>query len=719
MKIYKTENIRNIVLAGSAGAGKTTLAEAMVYEGGLIPRKGDVASKNTLSDYKEIEHSREGSVFSSLLHTVNGENKINIIDAPGAKSLIGNLISALTVADTAVILLNAQTGIESGTERAWEQIEKMNKPVVFAINHLDHEQSNFEKTVEQIHNQFGNHAIIAQYPIEIGDSFNSIIDVITMKMYTCDGSSPRKVHDIPAEEMEKANELHNTLVEAAAENDDTLMEIFFDKDSLTEDEMREGIMKGIMARGMFPIFCIGANNNTGVQRFSEFISNTTRSPEHYPTLLTENNAEVKNDSESPTNLFVFKSSSEHHLGEVTFFKVISGTIKEHDDLVNNSNGHKERISQLYIVNGKNRTKVEALSAGDLGATIKLKSTKTGNTLTEDKDSELKFAPIPFPSSKYRVAIRATAEADEEKLGEALHKIHEEDPTIILEYSKELKQLIIHSQSEFHINTLKWALENEYKLKVELDTPKIPYRETITKPSAGDFRHKKQSGGAGQFGEVHLIIEPHEDDKPAPKKYNIKGKEISVNVRNTTEYDLKWGGKLVFYNCIVGGVIETSYMPAIAKGLMEKMENGPLTGSYARDIRVCVYDGKMHQVDSNEISFKIAGSKAFSEAFKQASPKLLEPVYDVEVNIPSEYMGDAMSDLQSRRALIQGMSSKKGIETISAKVPLAELGRYSTALSSLTHGRGHYEMEFADYSPVPSDLQNELIKKHEEHLAEND
>lgn len=712
MKIYKTKDIRNIALAGHAGSGKTTLAENMALEGKKIQRRGSIDGKTTLSDYKPVEHEQEGSVYSAVMHTEWENTKINILDAPGALDFIGGAVSSISVADTTLLLLNTQNGVEVGSEIHWRLAEKFNKPVIIVANHLNHDKTNFEKTIDLAKEQFSNKVTIVQYPVNQGPEFNSIIDLITGKMYkwATDGSNPEVV-DIPSEEKDKANELRMALIESAAENDESLMETFFENETLTEDEMRDGILTGILNRGMFPVLCTAAKQNIGTRRLLDFIKNAVPSPADMPAIKTVDDKEIKPDASGPKSLFVFKTSVEEHLGEVLYFRMMSGEISESDDLINQNNQNKERISQIFASNGKNRENISSIVAGDIGATVKLKSTSNGDTLNE-KGCNYKFKDIQYPNPKFRKAIKALNESDEEKLGEYLHRLRDEDPTYILEYSKELKQLIIHGQGDHHLNTLKWHLDNIFKVETEFLAPKIPYRETITKAAQADYRHKKQSGGAGQFGEVHMIIEPYEEGKAKPGTFKFNGKEITVNVRDEDIIDLKWGGKLVFFNCIVGGVIEKSYMPAIIKGLMEKMENGPLTGSYARDIRVMVYDGKMHDVDSNEISFKIAGSKAFSDAFKKAGPKILEPVYDLEVMVPSESMGDVMSDLQGRRAIILGMSSAKGFEVIKAKVPLAEVTKYATALSSISGGRATFEMEFAEYAPVPGDIQTELIKAHE-------
>jgi elongation factor G len=718
MKVYKANEIKNIALLGSSGSGKTTLAESMLFEGGVISRRGDINNNSTVSDYFRVEHEYGYSVFSSVLYTEWLGKKINFIDCPGADDFINGAITSLNVTDTALILLNSTQGIEVGTENQFRYTDQTNKPVIFVVNQLDHEKANYEQTIESATEAFGKKVVIVQYPINAGSGFNALVDVLKMKMYKWgpDGGEP-EILDIPDEEKDKADELHNILVESAAENDESLMELFFEEGTLNEDQMRQGIKKGLIARDLFPVFCVSAQKDMGVRRLMEFLGNIVPFVSEMPAPVTDKEEEVACDPNGPASLFIFKTSIEPHLGEVSFFKVMSGTVKEGVDLINVNKGSKERLSALYCVAGNNRAKIAELVAGDIGATVKLKETRTNHTLSE-KGCDYKFMPIKYPNPKYRTAIKAVNESDDEKLGEVMQRMHEEDPTLVIEYSKELKQVIVHGQGEFHLNTMKWRIEHNDKIEIEFLDPKIPYRETITKMARADYRHKKQSGGAGQFGEVHMVIEPYEEGMPNPTSFKIDGQEMKVNVRNTDVVELDWGGKLVFNNCIVGGSIDNRFMPAILKGLMEKMEEGPLTGSYARDIRVSVYDGKMHPVDSNEISFKLAGRNAFSAAFKTAGPKILEPVYDVEVKVPSDRMGDVMSDLQGRRALIEGMSSEKGFEVIKAKVPLKEMNKYSTSLSSITGGRAFYSMSFAKYDKVPPEIQDQLLKDYEKQQQED-
>lgn len=713
MKVYQTNEIKNIALLGSKGSGKTTLAESMLYECGVIKRRGTVEAKNTVSDSFPVEKEYGYSVFSTVFYAEFLGKKLNVIDCPGADDFVGNAITALNVTDTGLILINSQYGVEVGTQNIFRTTQRLKKPVIFALNQLDGEKADYENVMEQMREHFGNKIVAIQYPLQCGAGFNAMIDVLLMKKYSWgpDGGVP-VIEDIPESEMPRALELHQALVEAAAENDETLMDKFFEEGHLTEDEMREGIRKGLVDRSIYPVFCVSAAKDMGVRRMMEFLGNVVPFVEEMPAPVATDGTEVKPDSNGPLSLYFFKTTVEPHIGEVSYFKVMSGTLTPGVDLENVTRGSRERIAQIYCVCGSIKTQVDKLCAGDIGATVKLKDVRTGNTL-DVKDCEWQFDFIRFPEPKYRRAVRPVTESDAEKLMTILTRMHEEDPTWVVEQSKELKQTILSGQGEFHLRTLKWRVENNDKLPIIFEEPRMPYRETITKASRADYRHKKQSGGAGQFGEVHLIIEPYTEGSPLPDTYRFGNQEYKMSVRDTQEIPLQWGGKLVVHNCIVGGAIDARFIPAIVKGLMDRMEQGPLTGSYARDVRVCIYDGKMHPVDSNEISFRLAGRNAFSEAFRNAGPKVLEPVYDVEVMVPSDVMGDVMSDLQGRRAIIMGMESDNGFEKIIAKVPLKEMGSYSTALSSITGGRSAFTMKFASYELVPSDVQEKLLKEYAE------
>ncbi|MBP8776493.1 MAG: elongation factor G [Bacteroidaceae bacterium] len=719
MKTYQTSEIKNIALVGCSKSGKTTLVEAMLYESGVIKRRGTIEGKNTVSDYFPVEQEYGYSVFSTVLHTEWNNKKLNIIDCPGSDDFVGATVTALNVTDTAIMLINGQYGVEVGTQNHFRYTEKLNKPVIFLVNQLDNEKCDYNDILAQLKDSYGSNVIPIQYPISTGPGFNALIDVLLMKKYSWkpEGGAPI-IEDIPAEELEKAQEMHKILVEAAAENDEKLMDLYFEKEELTEDEMREGIRKGLANRGLFPVFCVCAGKDMGIRRLMEFLGNVVPFVSDMPKATNAEGEEVAPNTNAPTSLYFFKTSVEPHVGAVSYFKVMSGKVHEGDDLTNQDRGSKERIAQLFVAAGSNRIKVEELQAGDIGVALKLKDVKTGNTLN-GKDANNKFNFIKYPNSKYTRSIKAENEGESEKMMALLTRMHEEDPTWIIEQSKELRQTLVHGQGEFHLRTLKWRLANNEKINVIYGEPRIPYRETITKAARADYRHKKQSGGAGQFGEVHLIIEPYKEGMPIPDTYKFNGQEFKMSVKGQEEHILPWGGKLVFVSSIVGGSIDTRFLPAILKGIMAKMEQGPLTGSYARDVRVIVYDGKMHPVDSNELSFMLAGRNAFSLAFKEAGPKILEPIYDVEVFTPSEKLGDVMSDLQGRRALIMGMCSEKGYEKLEAQVPLKEMSSYSTALSSLTGGRASFIMKFNKYELVPTEIQEKLIKEFEATSADED
>ncbi len=700
MKVYDEKHIKNVAFVGAHNSGKTTLAETMLFEAGLLNRRGTVEDHNTVADYHEIEHEREASVFATPLHTEWRNYKINIIDTPGLDDFIGEIASTMRVADSLVTVINAQHGVEVGTEIIWQYINKFSRPTLFVINQIDHPQANFDNSYQSIVNLVGNNAVKVQYPLVI-DGAQCIIDVLKMKMYKFkpEGGKPEKLQ-IPEDQKELADNLHNELVEKAAENDEELMELYFDKGTLNEDEMRLGIQKGMLNHELFPVFCVSALNDMGSGRLMGFIDNVApAAADLKPEQSLEGN-EIKCLSTEPTALFIFKTYHEPNLGQVTFFKVKSGEVKQNDRLKNSRTEELESLNQLYIMDGKKRESVEKLTAGDIGASLKLKSTETNDTL-RDPNTEITIKPIIFPSARIRKAVSAVNKKDEEKLMEALKRLHSQDPTIDVRFSNEIRQQILSCQGELHLATIDWTLKNLYGIEAQFDQPRIAYRETIQRAATQSYRHKKQSGGAGQFGEVHLKIEPWHEGMEEPVGFNIRGKE---------EIDLKWGGKLVFYNCITGGVIDTRYLPAILKGILEVMEEGPLTGSYARDIRVMVFDGKMHTVDSNDISFKIAGAHAFKAAFLDAKPKLLEPIQDLEVRVPEELMGNVMTDLQSRRSIIMGMDSDGTHQIIKAKVPEAEMYRYSTSLRSQTQGRANFSTKFASFEPVPANIQQELISK---------
>ena len=719
MKVYKTNEIKNISLLGSKGSGKTTLAESMLFECGVINRRGTVEAGNTVSDYYPVEKEYGYSVLSTVFYAEFNGKKLNVFDCPGMDDFVGNAVTALNVTDAGVILVNGQYGVEVGTQNIFRTASTIKKPIIFAINKLDADTADYDNVLNQLKDTFGPKVVPVQFPVACGAGFNSVVDILLMKQLTwaAEGGKPT-ISDIAPEHKDRADEMYQALVEMAAENDEALMDKFFEEGALSEQEMLEGVRKGLIDSSIYPVFCVSALKDMGVRRLMEALGDIVPFVTEMPAPVDTAGNEVKVDANGPLSLFFFKTTVEPHIGEVSYFKVMSGTLRAGADLNNMNRSSKERLAQINAVCGQIKTPVDTLEAGDIGAAVKLKDVRTGNTLN-DKDADYVFDFIKFPAPKYRRAIKALNESDTEKLSAVLTRLHEEDPTWLVEQSKELKQTIVSGQGEFHLRTLKWRVENQDKIQIEYQEPKIPYRETITKAARADYRHKKQSGGSGQFGEVHLIIEPYKDGMPEPDTYRFGNQEFKMNVKDKQELPLEWGGKVVIYNCIVGGAIDARFIPAIVKGIMDRMEQGPLTGSYARDVRVCIYDGKMHPVDSNEISFRLAARNAFSEAFRNANPKVLEPIYDVEVLMPAESMGDVMSDLQGRRAMIMGMNEANGLQKIDAKVPLKEMSSYSTALSSLTGGRASFTMNFASYELVPADVQDKLLKEYEESKKDED
>ena len=720
MKVYQTNEIRNISLIGGKGSGKTTLAESVLMECGVLNRRGTVDAGNTLCDYFPVEKEYGYSVFSTVFYAEYAGKKLNMIDCPGSDDFVGGAVTALSMTEAGALVVDAQYGVEVGTQNTFRTVARLNKPLLFIVNKCDAEKADFENVLTQLRESFGNKVVPVQYPVECGPGFKSVIDVMLMKQLTWEkeGGKP-VVSDIPANLADQAEEYRMALLESAAENDEELMMKFLDEMTLTDDELHRGLRLGMIDRSIFPVVCVSGGQDKGISRMLEIFADIVPTVNDMPAAVNNAGEEVKADADAPVSLYFFKTTIEPHIGEVSYFKVMSGTLKAGTDLTNANRGTKERIAQINVVCGQQvKTPVDTLVAGDIGAAVKLKDVRRGNTLN-DKSVEHIFDFIEYPAPKFQRAIRALNESETEKLSAILNRMHEEDPTWLIEQSKELKQTIVSGQGEFHLRTLKWRIENNDKIQVEYQEPKIPYRETITKAARADYRHKKQSGGSGQFGEVHLIVEPYNEGMPEPDTYRFGNQEYKMNIKDKQEIDLEWGGKLVIYNCIVGGAIDARFIPAIVKGIMDRMEQGPLTGSYARDVRVCIYDGKMHPVDSNEISFRLAARHAFSDAFRAANPKVLEPVYDVEVMLPSDSMGGVQSDLQGRRGIMMDMSSANGLETIKAKIPLKELASYSTALSSITGGRSSFTMKFASYELVPTDVQAQLLKEYEESKQDED
>lgn len=707
MKVYEPKNIRNLAFIGHAGTGKTIFSEALLYKSGAINRRGSVEDKNTTSDYHELEQEKGSSVFSSVMFAEYKDTKINFIDCPGYDDYIGEMIAPLEAVDCGVIFLNAQNGIEVGAEHGWTYTSKMNKPAVIVVNKLDVDQANWDKVLEDVKSQFGNSVKILQYPVKIGNSFNQIIDILSMKMYTFDADGNAKEEDIPAGEKSKADELRNELIESIAETDEELMNKYFEAGELSEDEIKTGLKNAIKARSIFPLLCTSGKNLAGITRFLDFVVDYLPSPLELPVYTESGSTEVTTDVAKPASLFIFKMFSDAKTGDMTFFRVHTGKVRSGLDMINSNRGQSERIGQVYTVCGKKRTEVAEIPAGDIGATVKLKTTNINDTLAE-KNFNVIYRKVEYPNPKVRTGVVPKTKGEEEKVGMGLNNLHAEDPTVVIEHSQELRQTIVYAQGELHLGVIKWRLANRYKVEADFVEPRVPYRETIQKPARGMYRHKKQSGGAGQFAEVHMLIEPWVENMPDPAGLTVRGKEL---------IQLDWGGVLEYVNCIVGGVIDARFMPAILKGIMEKMQEGPLTGSYVRDIRVSIYDGKMHPVDSNEAAFKTAGMMAFKETFVQAAPKILEPIYELDIKVPEEFMGDVMSDLPSRRGLILGIDSEGKYQKIKARMPLAELDKYATALRSMTQARATYSAKFVEYQTVPPNVQQELIEAYKKSQQE--
>ena len=710
MAAYDSNHVKNIALLGHAGSGKTTLAECMLFEAGVTKRRGSIAHRNTVSDYHELEIERQSSVFSSLMHVPYRGYKINIIDTPGYDDFSGEVISALRVADTGVMVLNASMGVEVGTDVIWDYTDTFKTPTIFVVNQLDKDGANFDKTLQDAKAHFGANVVAVQFPVQTGPGFNCIIDVLNMVMYKFgpEGGKPEKFA-IPDEEKEKANQLHKELVETIASNDEGLMEKYFEQGELSEDEMKAGLHASMIHHDIFPLFCAAAEKNMGSGRIMGFIDNVCPSSNELPPQKTRAGGTLNCDSKGPASIFIFKTIIEPHIGELSLFKVFSGTVKAGSELVNENTGATEKLNQLLLLEGHNRIPVQELTAGDIGATIKLRSTHVNNTL-HDKGANIELFPIVFPKPNVTVAISTINKGEEEKLSQTLHTLQEEDATVQFEVSPELKQTLLHCLGELHLQVIQWKIAHIHNLEVKFERPKIPYRETIRKMAESNYRHKKQSGGSGQFGEVYLRVEPWYDGMPDPPGLNVRGRE---------EINLDWGGKLVFFNCIVGGAIDARFLPSILKGVMEKMQNGPLTGCYVRDVRVSVFDGKMHPVDSNDISFKIAGLQAFRQAFTQADPQLLEPINKVEVFCPDDMVGAVMSDLQTRMAMVEGMEAESHFQKITAKVPLAQMHQYSSSLRGLTQGRARFNMEFSNYAPVAIETQKKLMEAYSKHEVEVD
>lgn len=699
-----TKNIRNVVLLGHSGSGKTSLTEAMLLESEAITRMGTIEGGNTLSDYTSIEQERGNSLFSSLLHVKWRGCKINILDTPGFDDFIGEVVSSMKVADTAIMVLNSAHGVEVGTEILWDYVQEFKTPTIFVINQVDQEKSDFDATLEQAIQRFGNKVLPVQYPFNQGKDFTAIIDALRMVMYVFgpNGGKPEK-HPIPDSEKARAAEMHNALVEAAAENEEGLMDKYFEEGTLSEEDLAKGLRIALAHQQIYPVFCCSAIQDKGSGRVMGFINDIAPSPADVPPFHLTNGDAATYDKDAPASVFIYKTITEPQVGMVSYFKVYSGTVRNGDELINSKNGVHERISQVYESEGKVRHTIDYLQAGDIGVTLKLKNSHTNNTLYS-KGHEKVIEPIQFPHPRIRTAVVPPNKSDMEKLMKVLHQIEEEDPTVVVEQSATLKQTILHGQGQLHLDLIKYRIEKAHGISMTFEQPRIPYRETITLEANEVYRHKKQSGGAGQFAEVHMRIEPYYEGMPDP---------AGLNVRNVDIENLDWGGKLAFYWCIVGGTIDAKYANAIKKGIMQKMMEGPLTGSNCQDIRVSIYDGKMHPVDSNDMAFMLASIGAFRAAFKNAGPQILEPIEEVTITCEDSAMGDIMGDLQTRRAIIMGMDSDGHYQKITARVPLAEMYQYSSTLRSLSQGKAKFTRKFLEYVPVTSDIQARLISEHKE------
>ncbi|HEY5536367.1 MAG TPA: elongation factor G [Ignavibacteria bacterium] len=700
MADYKSDQIRNFSVIGHGGCGKTIFSEGILYAAGVTNRFGKIEEGNTISDYHKDEIEKQISINSSLLNAFwknsKGEKiKLNIIDTPGYMDFLGDVKSSLRVTDTAVILVDAFKSVEVGTEAVFKYTKEIGNNILFVVNKLDSENSNFEHTLNQIKESFGSEVAVIQFPVNEGNGFNSVIDVAKMKMikFNSDGKGEFTVSDIPKELEEKAKEYHQKLIETIAEEDEQLLERFFEEGAnLTEEEIHLGLNKGMKERKLFPVFCASAKDNIGIRPILDFISDYAASPKDVPAekaMKGDSEIEIKCNPEGDPALFVFKTMSERNVGELSFFRVYSGKINAGMDLLNAANSKSERISQCYSMNGKDRKEMDEVICGDIAGVVKLKDTHTNNTLCL-KNLNIQFHKINFPQPNMTLAILPKRKGEEDKIATSLHSLHEEDPTFIVRYNGETSQTIISGQGEIHINTILNRMKNKFGLEVDVAEPKIPYRETIRSIAANvEYKHKKQSGGKGQFGHVFIKVEPQ------PR-----------------------GQGFEFVNAIVGGAIPGRFIPAVEKGIIETIKSGVIVGCKVVDVKVTLFDGKFHDVDSDENSFKLAGSMAFKKGFKEANPVILEPIYNVAVSFPEEFMGAVSGDISSRRGRIIGMEADGRLQVIKCQMPLSEMAGYSPKLRSLTQGRGNYTREMSHYEDVPKEVEIKIIADYEKQKAEN-
>jgi len=701
MKVYDADHIRNVALVGHQGSGKTTLAEAMLYDTGALKRPGTVAEGTTVSDYHPSEKERQMSVFASLLHVEYRGNKINVIDTPGYPDFVGEVAASLHVVDSALFVINAAEGVQVGTELAWRAAVKESTPSMFVINQLDREKTSFRELVEQIKERFGRGATVVQLPAGAGS--RSVIDVLIMKQVTFDTDGKMTYNEIDDQFVEEANQLHNELVENIAENDESLMELYFEKGNLTEEEMRSGLREAMIRHQLFPIFLTSATENIGVARLMEFVGNVCPTPSQMPPAKTKSSDSITADSNGEPVALIYHTMAEAHVGDYSFFRIYSGTLRPGMDLVNAQTGEGERLGQIYAINGHDRDPVDTMYAGDLGALVKLKNTHTNNTLHE-KGSDTVMVEIDFPEPRYTTAVVASREGEEDKLAQGLHQLHEEDPSLHITHDQHLSQLVLGAQGEMQLEIAKYRLKNRFGVDIEFVKPKVAYRETVQSRARAKYRHKKQTGGAGQFADISMVVEPLSDTYQP---------EADIKVRGEHTEETPWGSKVHFIDAIVGGVIDMRrFFGAIQKGVMEACLKGPVAGYPVGDVRIVIHDGSMHAVDSNEAAFKSAARACFQDAFRQANPVLLEPIHDVEVLVPESYTGDVMGDMNTRRARIQGMEMEGVFQKILAQVPEAELYRYSTSLRSMTQGRGLHRAWFNSYESMPRHVQDSLVAEVE-------
>ncbi|HOT97835.1 MAG TPA: elongation factor G [bacterium] len=684
MKDYGPNDIRNVGLVSHQSTGKTTLVEGMLFAAGAVTRLGTIDDGTTTSDYRQDEIDRKISISAALMTIDWKKCKFNLLDLPGYPDFIGEVYCGIRVTDLAVVLLNGVSGIEVGTDMAWEVLEKNKSPRLFFVNRLDKEHADFSKVVAETQEAYGFSVIPVQFPASEGEGFDAVIDLLTMKKLTfqTDGSGKYKIEEIPADLKGRADEMRNALIEKIAEADDAILEKYFDAGELTAEEITRGLRAGIRNASIYPVLCGAANRNIGSIPLLDFIADYGPAPSDRPAVAAVDAGgtavEVATDVKAPFSGLIFKTLSEMHVGELSLIRVYSGQIKSGDEVLNTSNNVTEKIGQIYELNGRNRKEMGTLIAGDIAALVKLRNTHTNNTLA-DRKKPVVFPAVIFPEPVVQVAVTPKSKGDEDKISSGLHTLNETDPSFTIEINPELKQTVLSGQGEIHLAVIVNRLKERYGVEVEQKKPRIPYRETITGKADEKYRHKKQTGGAGQFAEVWMRIEP-----------------------------LPRGAGFEFESQIVGGSISGPFIPSIEKGVRQILEEGAIAGYRIVDVKAIVYDGKEHPVDSKDIAFQIAGREVFKMCVQSAKPILLEPIYDIEVKCPEENMGDIMGDLNSRRGRIMGMESIGRFQVVKAKIPLAELHNYSSTLRSLTQGRASYTRKFSHYDPMPKEVEAKVI-----------